>query len=124
MTMSKPFVHLELATPDMAKAKAFYAGLCGWEFVDNDMGQMGIYSTFKAGNGPGGGMYSMPGAPPAWLAYIGVDDIDAATDKAKALGAHVVRDVTEIPHVGWMSILIDPTGANIALFEPMPGSGM
>jgi uncharacterized protein len=122
--MGNPFVHLELATPDLAKAKEFYGGLFGWEFKDNDMGPMGIYSTFQPSAAPGGGVYSMPGAPPAWLAYIGVDDIDAATDKAKELGAQVVRDVTEIPHVGWMSILIDPTGATIALFEPMPGSGM
>jgi len=119
--MANAFVHLELATTDLAKAKAFYGEMFGWSFVDNDMGPMGIYSTFKPQDGVGGGMYSMPGAPPAWLAYVGVDDIDEATAKAKAEGATVTRDVTEIPHIGWMSLLIDPTGAAIALFEPAPG---
>ena len=118
--MANAFVHLELATTDLAKAKAFYGEMFGWSFVDNDMGPMGIYSTFKPQDGVGGGMYSMPGAPPAWLAYVGVDDIDEATAKAKAEGATVTRDVTEIPHIGWMSLLIDPTGAAIALFEPAP----
>ncbi len=118
--MANPFVHLELATPDMAKAKDFYTGMFGWEFHDHDMGPMGVYSTFGGGSGPGGGMYTMPGGPPSWLAYVGVDDIDEATAKAKSLGATVVRDVTEVPHMGWMTVLIDPTGAAIALWEAMP----
>ena len=118
--MANPFVHLELATPDLAKAKAFYGGLCGWTFDDQNMGPDMIYSLFKPDSGPAGGMYSMPGMPPGWLAYIGVDDIDQSTEKARSLGALVVKDVMEIPHVGWMSILVDPGGATIALFEPMP----
>jgi predicted enzyme related to lactoylglutathione lyase len=53
-----------------------------------------------------------------WLAYVHVDDVTAATKKAKSLGANVVKDVTEIMGVGSFSILIDPTGATIALFQP------
>ena len=29
--MANPFVHLELNTPDIAKAKAFYGALFGWD---------------------------------------------------------------------------------------------
>jgi uncharacterized protein len=115
--MTNPFVHLELNTPDLEKAKAFYGQLFGWSFIDNPM-PMGIYSTFKPDSGPGGGMVSMPDAPTAWLAYVGVDDIHASTKKAGLLGAQVLGDSIEIPEVGWMSILIDPTGAKIALFQP------
>ncbi len=112
--MANPFVHLELNTPDLEKAKAFYGQLCGWTFTDNPM-PMGVYSTFQPDKAPGGGLYSEPGAPPAWLAYIGVDDIHASTKKAASLGAQVLSDSIEIPGVGWMSLLIDPTGARIAL---------
>ncbi len=116
--MANPFVHLELNTPDLAKAKEFYGKLFNWTFTDNDMGPAGIYSTFKPTDGPGGGMMSMPGAPTQWLAYVGVDDIHAATEKARSLGAKVIRDSDEIPNIGWMSVLSDPTGAKIALFQP------
>jgi predicted enzyme related to lactoylglutathione lyase len=116
-SMANPFVHLELATPDLAKAKEFYSGLFGWSFTDNDMGQM-IYSTFKPDSGPGGGLFSMPGMPPFWLAYVGVEDIHASTEKAVSLGATVHKGPMEIPNVGWMTILVDPTGATIALFQP------
>ena len=82
--MSNPFVHLELSTSVTARAKEFYAGLFGWEFTDNDMGDM-IYSTFKPSSGPGGGIFSMAVMPTFWLAYVGVEDIHASTEKAVAL---------------------------------------
>jgi predicted enzyme related to lactoylglutathione lyase len=114
--MANPFVHLELNTPDLAKAKEFYGQLCGWTF--NEMpSPAGPYAMFKPDNGPGGGIMSMPGAPTAWLPYLSVDDIHAATDKAASLGAKVIRNSDEVENYGWMSILIDPTGATIALWQ-------
>jgi len=118
--MPNPFVHLELTTPDVAKSKEFYGQLFGWTFADNDMGQM-IYSTFKPDSGPGGGMFTMPGVPTMWLAYVGVEDIHASTEKAVSLGAKVHKGPDEIPNIGWMTILADPTGAVIALFQPKIG---
>jgi uncharacterized protein len=114
--MANPFVHLELNTPDLEKAKAFYGELFGWEFNDTPMPE-GIYSTFKPSDGPGGGITSM-GEGTAWLAYVGVDDIKAATAKAESLGAKVLMGNVEIPQVGWMTIMVDPTGARIAMFQP------
>ena len=116
--MSNPFVHLELSTSDVSKAKAFYTGLFGWEITDNDMGGGMVYSMFKPDDGPGGGMFSMPDAPSGWLAYVGVDDINTATTKATSLGAKVIRGPQEVPGQGWMTILSDPTGAAIALWQP------
>ena len=59
----------------------------------------------------------MPGAPSAWLAYVEVADIAAATGKARSLGAKIMQDVTEVVGMGWMSILIDPTGAVLGLWQ-------
>jgi uncharacterized protein len=115
--MANPFVHLELNTPDLAKAKDFYGQLCGWSFTDNQT-PYGVYTTFQPDSGPGGGMVSMPDAPTTWLVYIGVDDVQAATKKAASLGAQICVDSTEVPGIGWMSLLIDPTGARIALWQP------
>jgi uncharacterized protein len=77
------------------------------------------YTMIKIGKGPGGGMMKqmMPGAPSAWLPYVEVDDISAATQKAKSLGAKIVKDVTEVMGMGWLSILIDPTGAILGLWK-------
>jgi len=116
--MSNPFVHLELSTPDTATAKAFYSDLFGWTFKDEDMGGGFIYSTFKPSSGPGGGLFSMAGVPTQWLAYVGVEDVKASTEQAVALGAKIIRGPQEIPNIGSFTILLDPTGAPIAIFQP------
>ncbi len=115
--MANPFVHLELNTPDLAKAKEFYGKLFNWTFTDNDMGGGMVYSTFKPDDGPGGGVMSMPQAPTHWLPYIGVDDLKASTQKAKSLGATVLMENQEVPNMGWFSIFNDPTGAMVAIWQ-------
>jgi hypothetical protein len=47
-----------------------------------------------------------------------VDDIVAATAKAKSLGASVIRDVMEVMEAGSLSIIMDPTGAVLGLWQP------
>src|SRR5471032_2244972 len=117
--MANPFVHVELNTQDLPKAKEFYGKLFNWQMDDVDMGPAGTYVVIKPGEGTGGGMmkHPVPGAPSMWLAYVLVDDIDAATAKAKALGATVMKDVTEVPGMGWLSIILDPTGAALGLWK-------
>jgi uncharacterized protein len=119
MTMANPFVHVELNTTDLTKAKAFYGKLFGWALEDVPMPE-GSYTMIKVGEGTGGGMmkHPMPGAPSMWLAYVQVDDIVAATQKAKSLGATVKRDVMEVMGAGWLSIIVDPTGATLGLWKP------
>src|SRR4030081_2881782 len=98
--MPNAFVHVELNTTDVDKAKAFYGKLFAWELEDVQMPDM-VYTMIKTG-GTGGGIMKnpMPGVPSFWLAYVEVDDIRAATDKAKWLGAKVMKDVTEVPGAG------------------------
>ena len=117
--MSNPFVHVELATTDYEQAKTFYSKLFNWKLQDMSMGDGMTYTMIEPGDGTGGGMMKQlsPSAPSAWLAYVDVDDIKAATDKAKSLGATIKRDVTEIPGMGWFSVLADPTGATIGLWQ-------
>src|SRR5947207_686896 len=118
--MANPFVHVELATTDVDKAKAFYGKLFDWKLEDMPMGPAGNYTMIGVGSGTGGAMlkHPVPGAPSAWLAYVQVDDIAAATAKAKSLGATVMKDVTEVMGAGWLSIIIDPTGAALGLWKP------
>jgi predicted enzyme related to lactoylglutathione lyase len=116
--MANPFVHVELNTTDINQAKAFYGKLFDWKLEDVPMGE-GAYTMINVGEGTGGGMTKQmtPGAPSAWLAYVHVDDIEAATKKAKSLGAKVVQDVTEVMEAGWLSIIVDPTGAPLGLWK-------
>jgi len=117
--MANPFVHVELNTTDLNKAKAFYGNLFDWKLDDLPIGS-DTYTMIRVGQGTGGGMMKqlVPGAPSAWLAYVQVEDIAAATQKSKSLGATVMKDVTEVMGAGWLSIIVDPTGAALGLWKP------
>jgi predicted enzyme related to lactoylglutathione lyase len=117
--MANPFVHVELNTTDVGAAKSFYSKLFDWKLEDVPMPN-GAYTMIKVGEGTGGGLtrHPVPGAPSMWLAYVQVDDIQAATQKAKSLGATVKQDVMEVMGAGWLSILQDPTGATLGLWKP------
>ena len=120
--MANPFVHNELNTTDVGKAKAFYGALFDWKLEDVPMGAMGTYTTIGVGGGTGGGImqHPMPGQPSFWLSYVGVADIVASTAKAKSLGATIIRDVMPVAEIGTLSIIMDPTGAVLGLWEPKP----
>ena len=116
--MPNAFVHVELNTTDVAQAKDFYGKLFEWTLEDIPMGDSS-YTLIKVGKGTGGGImkHPVPGASSSWLAYVEVADIHAATKKAASLGATVMRDVTEVMNMGWLSIIVDPTGAALGLWQ-------
>ena len=118
--MANPFVHVELGTTDIDKAKSFYQSMFDWRLDDVEMGGDMTYTLIHVGEGTGGGMMKqmMPNAPSAWMAYVQVDDIRAATDKARSLGATILRDVMQVMDEGFLSIIRDPTGAALGLWQP------
>jgi predicted enzyme related to lactoylglutathione lyase len=115
--MGNSFCHVELQTNDVAKAKKFYQNLFDWKL--QEMPGMG-YTMINVGEGTGGGMMKnpVPNMPSSWMAYVLVEDVKAATQKAKSLGANVVKDVEEVPDYGWFSVIVDPTGATLGLWQP------
>lgn len=123
--MANPFVHIELQTSDLAKAKDFYSRLFDWKLEDIPApgGDM-PYTMINVGEGTGGGMFASPDPkiPPHWQAYVGVDDIEASTLKARDLGATVLQDVMQIGDYGRLSVIRDPTGAVIAMWQPKTGT--
>jgi predicted enzyme related to lactoylglutathione lyase len=118
--MANPFVHVELQTNDLKKAKDFYSKLFDWKLEDMPMPGGGSYTIIKVGEGTGGGMMTsqaLASAPPQWVAYVDVADIGAATRKARELGAKIVVDSMKVEGMGTMSIFTDPTGATLALWQ-------
>jgi hypothetical protein len=115
--MGNAFVHVELHTDDLATARKFYENLFEWTLEDMPMGKA-PYTMVRVGEGTGGGMTSNldAKAPSRWLPYVEVDDVGAATKKAEKLGATVAQEPTEIPP-GKFSVILDPTGAALALWE-------
>jgi uncharacterized protein len=116
--MANPFVHIELTTDNLGKAKEFYGKLFSWSLEDMRMPD-GMYTMLKTGDGPGGGMMNKPSpeVPTAWLPYVQVDSVDATVTNAKKLGGKIMKDKTPIPEMGAFAILLDPTGAALGVWE-------
>ncbi len=103
----------ELMTTDVEAAKSFYSALFGWQIRDAD-GPM-PYSMAKVGEQDVAGIMPMApeaqGQPPAWGAYVTVDDVDACASKTEQLGGKVVLPAQDIPDVGRFAVISDPQGA-------------
>jgi predicted enzyme related to lactoylglutathione lyase len=110
----------DLSTPDMAAAKSFYEAVFGWQLTLGEHDSSG-YLHIKNGEHFIGGIppaqFRNPNAPPHWLSYFLVADSDAATAKAKELGARVYVEPTSMENVGRWSVVADPQGAVFALFQ-------
>jgi len=112
----------ELGTRDTAGAKQFYDAVFGWNFEDQDMGEMGTYTVLKVGDASVGGMADITGrvpdeVPAHWMTYFTVEDTDGALEKVKAGGGQVQFGPVDIP-VGRFAIVADPAGAVFAVMQP------
>jgi len=122
--MSNPmrgrFAWHELMTTDPKAAKVFYTELCGWSTKDMDMGPMGTYTLFNAGEiGVGGMMKAQDGMPSNWLVYVGADDADATMKKIGAQGGKTLVPPTDVPDMVRFAIATDPQGAAFGVLKPL-----
>lgn len=109
----------ELRTDDVEKAKAFYTGVIGWTAEEMSMADGGTYTVLKVGDTAVGGLMAMPeeakGAPAHWAVYVTVDDVDKRLEMTTAAGGSVLMPAMDIPEVGRIAAVADPTGAAICL---------
>jgi predicted enzyme related to lactoylglutathione lyase len=113
----------ELYTTDQAGAKTFYAGLFGWEIRDIPMGPDAAYTIFTLGGRDAAACFgalpgmAQQGTRPHWIAYVWVASSDQTAAIAKAAGGRIVKEPFDVPGVGRMAVLQDPTGATICAWE-------
>ena len=112
-----PVVYLELHTVDLPRACAFYARLCGWRPQRIEAGCGTYWALAMASGFGGGGVVECDTRRPLWLPYIEVADIAETTERARALGASVLLEPREGP-AGWRSVVAEPAGAEVALWQP------
>jgi predicted enzyme related to lactoylglutathione lyase len=121
------FIWYELMTPDVARAKAFYGKLVGWnaQEMPSPGGGGPPYTVVDVdGAGVGGMMPMMPDVPaPNWTGYVAVDDVDASASRVAGLGGSVMHAPTDIPGIGRFAIIGDTAGAAIAIMTPVPPEG-
>lgn len=115
------FIWYELMTPDSAAAQAFYGPMLGWRFDGDE-----AYRRIEASEGSIGGVLQLSpdmiagGAPPCWLGYLLVDDVDAMAASIRDAGGSVHMPARDMDGVGRFAMVADPQGAPFYLIKPTP----
>jgi len=125
MVNKTPFVWHELVTPDQKRSGTFFSELLGWSTKEVDSGEFGTYTLFqKEGQDVAGMMNPTPDTPGKgsyWHSYIAVDNVDACAKQASILGGKVLVSPDDVPDVGRICVVSDPTGAVVHLITPFEG---
>lgn len=124
------FCWSEFAVTDLEKCRSFYENVFGWHFKKSEStGSEMEYLEFSSigGDQEDGALYQMKAEmfggqvpPPHVAQYIAVDNVDESLERAKSLGGIVVFGPYDIPNVGRMAVINDPTGAAISLITLAP----
>lgn len=110
---------------DTAKARAFYAGLFGWDILDSPEEAGGYLMAMKNGK-PAAGIGPKPQGmpvPSAWTTYFAADSADDIAAKVTAAGGQTLMPPFDVLDVGRMFVAADPTGAVFGVWEAKVHTG-
>ncbi len=124
------FSWVELATSDAKAGVAFYRALFGWDVIEHDMGEGGVYTIFTLrGKDVAAGSGQQPqerqmGIPPHWNLFVTVRNAEESAARALSLGGQVLVAPFDVMDNGRMAVIQDPTGATFQIWEPKSHHGV
>ncbi|MCD6072962.1 MAG: cfp30B [Microvirga sp.] len=113
---------MDLAATDAARAIEFYTGLFGWS-AQSQAANAGVFVRISHGGGVIGSLYQVnrsmlkAGVVSHWTPYVRVDDADAASRRAAALGGVVAVEPFAVDAMARIALIVDPVGAAFGLWE-------
>ncbi|MFK7758150.1 MAG: VOC family protein [Flavobacteriales bacterium] len=113
---------VDLTVKDASGLSKFYADVIGWKVQETPVEDYHDFTMCLAENDmPQAGICHKKGQnsdiPSQWLMYVYVDDIEKRTAKAEELGGTIIKGPTEPSSYGRFTIIKDPEGAVMALFQ-------
>ncbi len=117
---------IDLGVSDVARARAFYGGLFGWQ-IEEGPPEAGGYSMCMldgravAGIGP---KMSPDDDPSAWTTYLATDDADETARKISEAGGRLAAEPFDVMDVGRMAVAEDPGGAAFGIWQSRLHTGI
>ena len=108
-------VHFEIPADDTTRAREFWSGMFGVEFQTYEGPQE--YHMFSNDDQTGGGLMPRQPGQDGLQVYFGVEDIDAARQKAQELGGSA-DEKQPVPGMGWFAPATDSEGNKFSLWQP------
>lgn len=113
------FTLIDRTSIDPRSAEAFYREVAGLT-IGSDPSLLPVASEQPLDRpereGSGGVGAESGSTEPIWIAYIGVDDVDLASERAGELGGEVIMPPTELPGFGRAAVLRDSQGIAFGIF--------
>lgn len=123
------FIWYELMTPDPDASKAFYDKVVGWNVDAQSNFPNGYRMIGRSDGKSAGGVLPLNsemqqhGARPTWLGYLYVNDVDASVASIEKDGGKTYMPPFDIPGVGRVAMVADPSGAPFYIMKPSPPEG-
>jgi hypothetical protein len=114
----------ELRTRNAERAKRFYAETIGWTFEAMATPDGHTYWVAMQDGKPVAGLFPLTSpqfdeVPESWMSFLAVDDVDSRVAKAVEAGAELVMPIFDVPGVGRIAMLREPSGAGIGWMTPV-----
>jgi predicted enzyme related to lactoylglutathione lyase len=108
----------ELQTTDVDGAVSFYESVFGYTHRTVE-GGTGPYTVLAVGDRDVAGVMTPPAddVPNNWSVYFAVDDATEARQRAQDAGGSAITETMDIPDVGTLVVLADPTGAAFVVIQ-------
>jgi predicted enzyme related to lactoylglutathione lyase len=121
------FVWVDLLTPDVERAEAFYGKLFGWTFRKIGAGNS-AYTLAFLGEEPMGGIVRVPAKPgerkqARWIGFISVSNVTEALRAVLIHGGKVLVSARSYPKRGDLAIVADREGAIFGVMSSSTGDG-
>jgi uncharacterized protein len=111
-TNSHEVAHFEIPTDNVDGLKGFYSSLFGWNFEKGE--KQGYYMIKNAGIS--GALMQKENPQQISTQFVNVESVENYINKAKQLGARVVKDKQEISE-GYYAVLEDPQRNTIGIWQ-------
>lgn len=129
--MANRIVHFEIHAGDLARAKAFYGAVFGWDFPlwMEDPPYWGVMTAPQDSSEPGinGGLMERMGASPAigapvngFVCTVQVDNYDEIHDRIMAAGGTVALPKMALVGMAWQGYYIDTEGNIFGVHQADP----
>lgn len=116
---------IDLGTPDLDGATAFYRGLFGWDLLPGGP-ETGEYGMFQLNGHAAAGVMTVPEdqAKPSWSVYFQTPDADATATSVAQAGGTVLFPPMDVREFGRMAGFTDSAGAYFGVWQPGTNSGL
>lgn len=113
---------VEALVPDPAGAREFYSSIFAWEFegpgkMPGEPSSEYFVARMRGRDVAGLGLLPQGAPEPAWTTHVRVASADDAAEAARGASGSIVVEPFDVPPVGRMAVLDDPTGARFVAWE-------